>query len=194
MGELDSKHVTVHMSSLADTKRALAHPENKIKASLFSLFRWISEFEIGKDNCFTAVSVRMHNLPLHYFNEASIHHLGSVLGTVLRIHPSTVNLTQQQYAKICTEMYVSKPLLDKLLIGTSKEYGWSISLEYEGNHAYCVYHGLRGHSIGLCHKKRQDQGKEAIDGNTRHNKPTYISEVRNGLIMERGYYTATFRE
>lgn len=65
-------------------------------------------------------------------------------------------------------MDVWKPLLDKLWIGTSKEYGWSISLEYEGNHAYCIKCGLLGHSIGLCRKKRQDQGK-AIDDNTRHN-------------------------
>lgn len=75
------------------------------------------------------------------------------------MHPSTKNLTQQRYAKVCVELDVSKPLLEKLWIGTSKDYGWEISLEYEVNHAYCEYCVLLGHTLGLCRKKREDQGK-----------------------------------
>lgn len=56
-------------------------------------------------------------------------------------------------------MDVSKPFRDTLWIGTSKEYGWAVSMEYEGNHAYCQYCGLIGHTIGLCKKKRMVQGK-----------------------------------
>lgn len=56
-------------------------------------------------------------------------------------------------------MDVSKPFLDKVWIGTSKEYGWFIPVEYEGNHAYCAYCGLFGHTVGFCSKKRQDQSK-----------------------------------
>lgn len=68
-------------------------------------------------------------------------------------------------------MDVSKPFIDTLWIGTSKEYGWSVSVEYEGNHAYCQYCGLLGHTIGLCKKKRTIQGKalqkEGNDGGNR---------------------------
>lgn len=70
------------------------------------------------------------------------------------IHPSTLALTQQIYAKVCIEIDVSKLFIDTLWIGTSKNYGWSISVEYEGNHTYSQYCGLLGHTIGLCHKKR----------------------------------------
>lgn len=41
-------------------------------------------------------------------------------------------------------MDVSKPFLDTIWIGTSKE---SVPLEYEGNHAYCEYCGLLGHTL-----------------------------------------------
>lgn len=168
VGVIDQRHVTLHMASPADTKRALARTTNKIKTSMFRLFRWTPEFEIGRDSSLAAVWVKMTNLPLHYFNESSLIRLGSILGTVLGVHQSTKNLTQQKYAKVCVELDVSKPLLDKLWIGTSKEYGWEVSLQYEGNNAYCDYCGLLGHTLGLCRKKRDDQGKAvATDGTNR---------------------------
>lgn len=161
------------MGSLTDAKRAWAHTTNKIKSSLFRLFRWTPYFEVGRDSVYAAVWVKMYNLPLHYFNEESQFRLGSLLGTVLRVHlSSTLALTQQSYQRCtCIEMDVSKPFIDTLWIGTSKEYEWSVTVEYEGNHAYCQYCGLLGHTIGLCKKKRMAQGKapqkEGNDGSTR---------------------------
>lgn len=40
VGIIDQRHVTIHMGSPSDTKRALAPPANKIKYSLYRLFRW----------------------------------------------------------------------------------------------------------------------------------------------------------
>lgn len=180
VGIIDKRHITLHMASSMDTKRALAHTTNKIKTSMFRVFRWTPDFEVGKDSALAAVWVKMFNLPLHYYNEASLYRLGSILGTVLRIHPSTHALTQQSYAKVCIELDVSKPLIDKLWIGTSKEYGWEISLEYEGNHAYCDYCGLLGHTLGLCRKKREDQGKAvAKEGETRVTEPHKLPHGKN---------------
>lgn len=114
---------------------------------------WTPGFEIWRDSVYEAVWVKFYNLPLHYFNEVSLFKLRSLLGTVLRVCPSTLALTIQSYAKVCIEIDVSKPFLDTLWIGTSKEYGWSVLVEYKGNHAYCQYCGLLGHTTGLCKKK-----------------------------------------
>lgn len=159
VGAIDQRHVTNYMGSSFDTKRALARPSNKIKTSFFKLFPWTADFEVGRESSFTAVWVKLHNLPLYYFNETALHRLGSLLGTVLKIHLSTINLTQQAYAKVCIEMDVSKPFLDTLWIGKSTKYGWTIELEYEGNHASCDYCGILGRTVGLCRKKREDHGK-----------------------------------
>lgn len=180
VGVMDQRHVTLHMASPTDTKRALAHTKNKIKTSMFRLFRWTPEFEIGRDSALVAVWVKMFNLPLHYFNESSLIRLGSILGNVLRVHPSTMNLTQQRYAKVCVELDVSKSLLEKLWIGTSKEYGWEISLEYEGNHAYCEYCGLLGHTLGLCRKKRDDHGKAVVKDNRERPENNTHRSGKNG--------------
>lgn len=192
VGVIDKRHITLHMASSSDTKRALARTKNKINTSMFRLFRWTPDFEVGRDSALAAVWVKMFNLPLHYYNDASLHRLGSILGTVLRIHPSTHGLTQQSYAKICIELDVSKPLIDKLWIGTSKEYGWEITLEYEGNHAYCDYCGLLGHTLGLCRKKREDQGKTVATDNAIRPKETQKSA--QGTISQREQWVARNRE
>lgn len=109
---------------------------------------------------------------------ASLFKLRLLLGTVLRIHPSTLALTQQLYANVFIEIDVSKPFINTLWIGTSKDYGWSISVKYENNPAYCQYCGLLGHAIGLCRKKFQVQRKAVVGEETdklvnvvRGNKP-----------------------
>lgn len=60
VGTVDQRFVTLHMGSSSDTKRALAHTSNKIKTSLFGLFRWNADFELGRDSSFAAV---VYNLP-----------------------------------------------------------------------------------------------------------------------------------
>lgn len=130
---MDPRHVTIHMASFADTTRALARDKNKITNSLFRLFHWTPNFKIGKDSSMEAVWVKLHNLPLQYYNET--------------------------YARICFELDVSKPMLDAIFVGMLKDQGWFQEIEYEGNNAYCTYCGLLGHVIGLCHKKAQIQGK-----------------------------------
>lgn len=174
VGLLDPRHVTIHMGSFADTTRALSRNSNRIQNSLFRLFRWSPDFKIGKDSSMAAVWVKLHNLPLQYYNETSLHRIGSVIGTVLRICPRTLDFTQQMYARVCIELDVSKPLLEKIFIGITKEHGWYQEIEYEGNHAYCSYCGLLGHMAGLCRKKRQDNGKTIVTENKDTKAPVSI--------------------
>lgn len=163
VGFLDLRHATLHMGSASDTKRALACPSHKLNNSMFRLFRWTPDFEIGKDSTYVAVWVKFHNLPLHYYNESSLHRLGSTLGNVLRVHTDTLNLTQQVFAKVCIEMDITKPFVESVWIGTSKEQGWKIDVEYQGNQTYCTFCGLLGHTVGLCRKKQQIQGKAIVE-------------------------------
>lgn len=141
------------MASAADTQRALARPSSKMKNCLFRLFRWTPEFEVGKDSSMAAVWVKFYNLRLQFYNESSLIRIGSAVGSVLAICPNTINLTQQVYARMCIELDVSKPLLESLFMGTSKEEHLIVELEYEGNNAYCTHCGLLGHVTGMCRKK-----------------------------------------
>lgn len=105
-----------------DTKKALARTSNKVKTSLFRLFHWSPDFEIGKESSLVAVWMKFYNLLMYYFNESVLHILGSLLRTVLPIHNSTLDLTPQMYAKVCIEIDMSKKFVDMLWIGTSKNY------------------------------------------------------------------------
>lgn len=188
VGYLDPRHVTLNMATMADTNKALSPPTNKINNSLFRLFRWTPEFEIGKESSFVAVWVKLYNLPLHYYNEAALRSLGSLIGPVLGVDTHTLDLRHQVYARVCIELDVTKNSPDKLWIGTSKANGWQIDVEYEGNHAFCSYCGLLGHTVGLCRKKRQNQGKAPLDESAPNKEDDsvqkHITKERNKWIVK----------
>lgn len=121
VGYIYPRHVSIHMASYADTTKALALNKYKMKNNLFCLFRWSPEFKIGKESPMAAVWVKLHDLPLQFYNESSLHCIGSVLGNVIRICPKIINLIQQWYARIYVELDVREPLLATVFIGTSKE-------------------------------------------------------------------------
>lgn len=75
VGVLHARHVTLHMGSVTDTNR------------------WSPDFDVGKESTIVVVWVKFFNLPLHYYNEGALYNLGSLLGKVLRIHDSTLALT-----------------------------------------------------------------------------------------------------
>lgn len=60
-----------------------------------------------------------------------------------------------------------------------------IEVEYEGNHAYCSYCGLLGHTVGLCRKKRQVQGKAPMDTTS---KEPMVEKPRNQINKEHGQW------
>lgn len=123
VGYLDPRHVTLNMASPADTRMALARPSNKINNSIFLLFRWTLDFEIGKESSIVAVWVKFYNLPLHYYNEASLRRLGSTIENVLRVDNYTLDLRHQVYEIVCIELDITKPFLEQRWIGTSSEHG-----------------------------------------------------------------------
>lgn len=163
VGVIDPRHISIHMGSYEDTTKALALNRYKVKNSLFRLFRWTSDFKIGKDSSMVAVWVKLHDLPLQYYNESSLRRICSALGNVLHICLGTITLTQQRYARVCVELDVAKPMLDSIFVRTSKEHGWFQSIEYEGNNTYCTYCGLLGHVVGLCRKKANVKTKGRVE-------------------------------
>lgn len=92
VGYIDPRHFSLNMASIVDTKKALSRPTNKINNSLFRIFRWTPDFEVGKESSLVAVWVKFYNLPLHYYNEAALHRLGSIIGPVLRVDNHTLDL------------------------------------------------------------------------------------------------------
>lgn len=97
VGLLDPRHMMIHIGSFADTTRALSRTSNRIKTSLCHFFRWSSNLVVGKDSSSIAVWVRFHHPPLQYYNQTSLHRLG----TILRFDTSTFDLTQK-----CTREFV----------------------------------------------------------------------------------------
>lgn len=90
----------------------------------------------------------------------------------------TLDLMHQVYARVCIELDVTQELIDQVWIGTSKEHGWVIDIEYEGNHALCEYCGLLGHIVGLCRKKREAYGKAPMENKEKEAKEAALNKTK----------------
>lgn len=66
---------------------------------------------------------------LQFYNESALIRPGFAIGTVLRIYPTTNNLTQQEYARLCIKIDVSKSLLESFLMGSSKDDNLIVEVE-----------------------------------------------------------------
>lgn len=63
-------------------------------------------------------------------------------------------------------------------IGT-KEHGWKIDVEYQGNQTFCTFCCLLGHTVRLCRKKAQIQGKSVVENKTKSQSESTNKNIRS---------------
>ncbi|CAN1165511.1 hypothetical protein LINPERPRIM_LOCUS33774 [Linum perenne] len=101
------------------------------------------------------VWVRLPNLSIEYFDTAIHHLIGDRIGRTIRIDHTTLIGTRGNYARICVEVDLLKPLLSKYCLHRRVR-----RIEYEGLHVICYHCGCYGHEKGSC-SVRQKQEQEA---------------------------------
>lgn len=74
----------------------------------------------------------------------------------------TLTHTKPQFARVCIELDLSKPLDHKIWIGTSSEDGFWQSVEYEKLPKLCSHCSLQGHEESFC---RHAMGKKTKTAN-----------------------------
>lgn len=74
-----------------------------------------------------AVWICVPRLPIQLYNERFIRRLGSTIGVMLKIDMLTSLQPRGQFARICVEIDLDKPLDPKVIVR-----GHIISLEYDG--------------------------------------------------------------
>lgn len=97
-----------------------------------------------------AVWLRIPELPLELYNDNFLKRLGNVLGKFLKIDRLTSVHSRGQFARICVEMDLAKPLIPKILVR-----GETLSLAYEGLHSVCFKCGVYGHRMEVCMKNQE---------------------------------------
>ncbi|XP_050280478.1 uncharacterized protein LOC126721484 [Quercus robur] len=87
-----------------------------------------------------AVWIRLPELPIEYYELSVLREVGNTIGPVLRIDSNTATEVQGQYARICVQVDLNKPLVRKILLE-----GWVQEIQYEGINTLCFSCGRVGH-------------------------------------------------
>lgn len=89
--------------------------------------------------------VRLLELLFEYYEPCVLQEIGAAIGSVLRIDANTVIGVRGRFARICVQIYLSKPLTRKILLeGVVQE------VQYEGINALCFSCGQVGHRKEWC--------------------------------------------
>ncbi|CAN1822969.1 hypothetical protein LINPERHAP1_LOCUS30174 [Linum perenne] len=89
--------------------------------------------------------VRLPSLPVEYFDPAILEVIENKTGKTIRLDTMTMSGTRGNFAHICVEIDLSKPLLSKYRLKRRVR-----RIEYEGLHLICFQCGLYGHGVDNC--------------------------------------------
>ncbi|CAN1148631.1 hypothetical protein LINPERHAP2_LOCUS16600 [Linum perenne] len=102
------------------------------------------------------VWVRLPGIPLEYFDAAILTIIGNKIGKTVRLDLTTLGGSRGNFARICVEVDLSKPLLSKYRLRRRVR-----RIEYEGLHTICYSCGCYGHAQDTCQKKEEDSVEAA---------------------------------
>lgn len=121
-----------------------------------------------------AVWIRVPGLSMELFNDQFLWRLGSTLGTMLKIDRVTSIQARGQFARICVELDLDKPLESKVIAR-----GHMLNLEYEGLHSICFTCGKYAHKANVCLENKMNEVPVNKDGKDTQKEPmqeTIITE------------------
>ncbi|GKV19127.1 hypothetical protein SLEP1_g29421 [Rubroshorea leprosula] len=88
----------------------------------------------------TAVWAQLPNLSADYYDPSTLQKIGNKVGNLLRVDAHTEHHTRGQYARICVQVDLSKPVVKQVRIGRHRQ-----KVLYEGVNALCFNCGRIGH-------------------------------------------------
>jgi len=111
---------------------------------------WIMNF-VPERETFTSVSVsvRLYSLPLDYCQTESLFAIGNKLGCFFKASEATRRGKYTSFARICAEMYVSRTLLDEVILEVFDE-EWVQIVDYEHIPFRCRRCHEHGHLFRDC--------------------------------------------
>ncbi|CAN1145596.1 hypothetical protein LINPERHAP2_LOCUS14763 [Linum perenne] len=93
------------------------------------------------------VWVRLPCIPFEYFDRKILQLIGDRIGKTVRIDHTTLEGSRGNFARICVEVDLSKPMLSKYRLRRRVR-----RIEYEGLHIICFNCGCYGHKVEACTK------------------------------------------
>ncbi|CAN1165459.1 hypothetical protein LINPERHAP2_LOCUS26163 [Linum perenne] len=145
VSDLSNDFFLVRFSDADDYQRAAFHGPWKMYDYYITVARWTPSFNEEEPIRTILTWVRLPKLHIHYFNHVAVNRIGNHIGKTIRMDLATAEGARARYARVCVEIDLSKPLLEKYMIGDRVFY-----IEYESIENFCYLCGLYGCKADSC--------------------------------------------
>ncbi|CAN1128820.1 hypothetical protein LINPERHAP2_LOCUS4872, partial [Linum perenne] len=138
----------VNFESVADYERALFGGPWMINDHYVVIQEWRPHFRPEETFLSTLrVWVRLPGIPFEYFDRTILQLIGDKIGKTVRIDHTTLEGSRGNFARICVEVDLCKPLMSKYRLRRRVR-----RIEYEGLHTICFNCGCYGHKDESCNQ------------------------------------------
>ncbi|CAN1181082.1 hypothetical protein LINPERHAP2_LOCUS35156 [Linum perenne] len=151
-------HYVAKFMDTEDYERALFEGPWLIGDHYIVAEEWRPNFEPG----YSVVNkirawVRLPSLPVEYFDPDILTMIGDKIGKTIRLDNTTMSGTRGNFARICVEIDLDKPLLSKYRLRRRVR-----RVEYEGLHLICFHCGCYGHGKEVCPVLHHKSGEAVV--------------------------------
>lgn len=106
-----------------------------------SIRSWEPNFKTSSANLsFVAIWVRLPELPIEYYEPSALKDIRKAIGPVLRIDTHRATEARDQFARLCVQVNLGKPIIKLIRVG-----GIAQQVQYEGISSLCFACGCVGH-------------------------------------------------
>ncbi|XP_057771090.1 uncharacterized protein LOC130990880 [Salvia miltiorrhiza] len=160
---LGKGYFTLRFTTAEDKATTKGKAVWELSKGLLRLREWTRNFDPFKENSPLAdVWVRIHYLPIEYWNPQVISGIGRYLGHPLKIDGASARRDFGQFARILVEIDMSQNLPSTLLID-GEDTSFHVEFVFENLPLYCRRCKITGHSQETCRKKRRvEPGKKDV--------------------------------
>lgn len=121
---LDTQHLLFRFKNYEDYLQVLLSKSMYVQGRLFRFFKWTVDFSPDTDSLILPVWISFPGLPVNFFLEHMIRSIAGNLGRVLKIDPTSLNLSNTAAARVCIKLDISKPLPSRIWIGVPWGGAW----------------------------------------------------------------------
>lgn len=173
ISSLDNRHLLLRFNNYEDYLQLLLRESLYIQGRLFRFFRWSMDFSPNSDPSILPVWISLPGLPVNLFINHMLRSIAGNIGKVLKIDPSTLNLTQTNAARVCLELDISESLPSRVWIGIPGGGFWQ-EVIYHKVPSYCTSCSRIGHQVVDCKRNNKKAANLPANGADKEPQPKLI--------------------
>ncbi|XP_027071974.1 uncharacterized protein [Coffea arabica] len=149
IGLLDQRHVLIRFGLEEDYLRCWMKGLWSIADFSMRVFKWSPNFQLTSESSHAPVWIALEQLPVHFFNRASLFSIASAIGSPLKVNSATATLARPNVARVCVDLDVSKDPPGRVWIAAGSHGFWQ-KVAYKNLPPYCSVCHQQGHPSSGC--------------------------------------------